>query len=182
MSGPYRYGRLQRHILSRIPAFSHIDLCRNPNAVCEVDEVMWAGAIYEWSTQVEKNKFFAPSLQLYVDGGFSLPASEVGKSRWEPAADFVSGAGNVMQEGTWGPYPVGQHKRKDLFLFLIKAFRDAGLSPPKKIAKKVSSPGPAPAKKTSSSKSIRCGKGWGDANQKCGKTCTTDSDLSLIHI
>ncbi len=175
IAGRYRYGRLQRHVLSKIEAFTSVNICQHPGAVCELDEVMWAGAIYEWASQVQTNRHFGTSLRLYVENGFSLQHSAVGATKWEPPANFISGASNAIQENTWGPYPVGKHNIEKTFRFIVEAFMSAGL---KRLDKRAEV---TPSEQITSEgrhSSIRCGKTWSDANLNCGTLCVNDKDCS----
>lgn len=79
-TGPNNYGLLNREIIKKIPSLvkKNVDICKNPEAMCQNDETKWIGAIFYWANNVQgysdaayKKNFF-DSLHKYVDNGFSL--------------------------------------------------------------------------------------------------------------
>jgi len=53
-TGPNNYGLLNREVIQKIPALKakNIDLCTNPEAICQNDETKWLGAIFYWANNV----------------------------------------------------------------------------------------------------------------------------------
>ena len=45
-TGPNNYGLLNREVISKVPSMSGVDLCTNPEAICQFDEAKWLGAIF----------------------------------------------------------------------------------------------------------------------------------------
>ena len=54
-TGPNNYGLLQRDVIAHVPqlAEQHVDLCTNPEAVCEHADVVWLGALLYWANDVQ---------------------------------------------------------------------------------------------------------------------------------
>jgi len=98
-TGPNNYGNLQKQVFSQIPELRHLDLCKNPEAICENDSTKWLGAIFYWANDVQgyssaRYKLnFLTSLNKYVDAGFNRAAST------HAGADFASGTGAVVNNG-----------------------------------------------------------------------------------
>ena len=96
-------GLLNKEIIKRIPKFQNegVDICKNPEAMCQYDETKWLGAIFYWANNVQgytwpsqKSKFYE-SLTKFVESDYDLPSSLV------EGADFASGTGNVVNNGFW---------------------------------------------------------------------------------
>ena len=98
-TGPNNYGLLQREVFSQVPSLSGIDLCTNPEAICQNDDAKWLGAIFYWANNVQgygleaEAATFDESLRKFVESGFSRSASVVA------GADFASGTGGVVNNG-----------------------------------------------------------------------------------
>lgn len=50
-TGPNNYGKLQRDVIAHIPKFDGVDLCTNPEAMCQLLETRWLGAIFYWANK-----------------------------------------------------------------------------------------------------------------------------------
>lgn len=123
-TGPHNYAQLQRDVLSKVPQFEQVDLCTNPEAICQVDELKWLGALYYWTTVVQREASFGCSLNKYVESGFVLSASIVG------GADFATGCGGSVNNGFWASTPHGNTGRLNYFNSLMEAMKSNGLTKP----------------------------------------------------
>lgn len=112
-TGPTNYGLLNSEVIAKIPSLQSkgVDLCSNPEAICQHEETKWLGAIFYWANNVQgyedsvQKDIFFDSLSLFVDSGFSLEDSKIA------GADFASGTGGVVNNGSWSLTPHGNHKR-----------------------------------------------------------------------
>ena len=52
-TGPNNYGLLQRDVISRLPHHDGVDLCTNPEAICQYDDIKYLGAIFYWANNVQ---------------------------------------------------------------------------------------------------------------------------------
>lgn len=56
-TGPNNYGLLNQEVFAKIPELKHINLCRNPQAVCDTSDgnqqKNWLGAIHYWAHNVQ---------------------------------------------------------------------------------------------------------------------------------
>ena len=116
-TGPHNYGQLQRNIVSKVPGLAGVDICTNPEAMCQKKQLKWLGAMYYWTSVVQKEASFAPSLAQFVSSGFDLAASTVG------GADFASGCGGSVNNGRWAAQAHGNPGRLKYFNALMDAFR-----------------------------------------------------------
>jgi len=123
-TGPHNYAQLQRDVVGKLPQFENVDLCTNPEAICQVDELKWLGALYYWTNVVQREKHFSCSLQKFVQSGFDLSNSKVG------GADFATGCGGSVNNGYWASTPHGNAGRLRYFRSLMKAMRENGLAAP----------------------------------------------------
>ncbi|EOD05101.1 hypothetical protein EMIHUDRAFT_453682 [Emiliania huxleyi CCMP1516] len=118
-TGPNNYGLLQREVFSQVPSLSGIDLCTNPEAICQNDDAKWLGAIFYWANNVQgygleaEAATFDESLRKFVESGFNRAASVVA------GADFASGTGGVVNNGYWGATPAENAGRLSNFDFII---------------------------------------------------------------
>lgn len=67
-TGPNNYGLLNQEIISQIDSLveKNVDICSNPEAMCQHPETKWLGAIFYWANNVQgytwssqKETFFA---------------------------------------------------------------------------------------------------------------------------
>jgi len=123
-TGPHNYAQLQRDVIGKLSQFANVDLCTNPEAICQVDELKWLGALYYWTTVVQREVHFPCSLKKFVQSSFDLSASRVG------GADFATGCGGSVNNGYWASTPHGNTGRLRYFNSLMKAMRDNGLAAP----------------------------------------------------
>jgi len=120
-TGPHNYAQLQRNVVGKLSQLDNVDLCTNPEAICQVDELKWLGALYYWTSVVQKEANFPCSLQSYVTSGFDLSKSIVG------GADFATGCGGSVNNGYWASTPHGNVGRLGYFNDLMEAMRANGL-------------------------------------------------------
>jgi len=119
-TGPHNYRALQDNVVSKIPNLN-VDLCTNPEAMCQNDELKWMGAMFYWTNNVQVSQEFKSSLKKFVAGDFSKAAST------ENGADFPSGTGGVVNNGYWASTPHENGKRVALFDKAIAAMKAAGM-------------------------------------------------------
>merc|ERR1712166_234587 len=114
--------------VAKIPDYSAIDICLNPEAMCENRTMIWLGAIFYWANDVQgfsnpiEAKTFTESLQKYVSSGFILKDSVVDGN------DFASGTGGMVNNGSWTATPGGNAKRVNNFNEIIDLFKAAGMT------------------------------------------------------
>jgi predicted chitinase len=122
-TGPHNYKMLQLHVVDNITHLKgKIDLCTNPEAICENEELKWLGGLYYWTSVVQKAKYFEQSLQQYVDSGFNKYASVIG------GASFNDGTGGMINNGLWSSRAHANYKRNQYFQELIDGLKAAGMS------------------------------------------------------
>merc|ERR1719461_2090983 len=68
-TGPYNYGQLQADVVSRLPGYENVDLCSNPEALCQNDGLKFVGALYYWTSMVQQEACFDAALDLVVANG-----------------------------------------------------------------------------------------------------------------
>jgi len=131
-TGPNNYGLLNHEVFQKIPELRHVDICKNPEGICDTSDgnkqKNWLGSVHYWAHNVQgydnatyRENFFQ-SLKGYVNGGLSLTAS-----RWK-GSDFASGTGSVVNNGVWGS---GAHKnasRVRNFLQIVDELKNAGMA------------------------------------------------------
>lgn len=129
-TGPNNYGLLNREVIQKIPSLQekNVDICTNPEAMCQHQETKWIGAIFYWANDVQgysnetyKKNFF-DSLHKFVDSDFQRSASIVS------GADFAAGTGGVVNNGWWSSTPHENTKRVSNFDNIINIFKDAGMA------------------------------------------------------
>jgi predicted chitinase len=113
-TGPHNYKLLQQDIVGKASAFSGIDLCKNPEAICEKDGMKWIGAIYYWTTIVQKASQFKGALEQFASG-------------YEGVA-FNTGCGAMVNNGNWHAAAHANEKRNANFRKIIDALKQAGMS------------------------------------------------------
>ena len=95
-TGPHNYAALQRDVLNNIDEFRDtVDLCTNPEALCQDDELKWVGAVHYWTTVVQQEQCFRPTLTSYA-GSDNAPVSG--------CFDFSSGVGGSINNGNWNSH------------------------------------------------------------------------------
>lgn len=52
-TGPHNYKMLQTKVIDGIAQFADIDLCLNPEAMCQHPDLRWIGAMYYWTSVVQ---------------------------------------------------------------------------------------------------------------------------------
>ena len=112
-TGPNNYGLLQQNVISQIPDLAEINLCANPEAMCQNPQIVWLGAMFYWADSVQAAKAFNASLHAFVASGFLREASSI------EGADFATGAGGVVNNGNWSARPHSLEKRLENFDFII---------------------------------------------------------------
>merc|ERR1712203_236416 len=87
-TGPHNYKMLQQDVVSKVDSLSGTDLCTNPEAMCQVGELKWMGALYYWASVVQKAGPFQASLEAFIASGLD-------------DVSFNTGAGGMVNNGFW---------------------------------------------------------------------------------
>jgi len=118
-TGRYNYGQLQRDVVSKLGLYeqdgSPVDLCQNPEAMCQHDVLKMTGAMYYWTSMVQKESCFNDALTTTAQN-FDLEAA--------PSAgcyNFGKGVGGAINNGIWNSYPHGNAGRIGFFTNLMNA-------------------------------------------------------------
>lgn len=120
-TGPHNYKMLQDEVVSELPALAGVDLCANPEAICQNEQLKWLGALYYWTSVVQTSVPFETSLYNFVVTGFSDEGSVVG------GASFNAGTGGMVNNGYWGAQAHGNPGRMSYFHDIINALKEAGM-------------------------------------------------------
>jgi len=112
---------LQDEVVSELPALAGVDLCANPEAICQNEQLKWLGALYYWTSVVQTSVPFQTSLYNFVVTGFSDEGSVVG------GASFNAGTGGMVNNGYWGAQAHGNPGRMSYFHSVINALKEAGM-------------------------------------------------------
>ena len=122
-TGPHNYRMLQLDVVSKISSLSSIDLCVNPEAICQGDAMKWLGGLYYWASIVQADVNYQPSLDAFVAADFDRSASVVS------GADFAGGTGALVNNGAWSAFGPAHKNEKRVANFdaLVQALRAAGM-------------------------------------------------------
>jgi len=120
-TGPHNYKMLQADVVSKVDGLSGTDLCTNPEAICQVGELKWLGALYYWASVVQEAEPFQRSLEAYVATGFSDAGSVV------QGSSFNAGTGGMVNNGFWGATAHGHQGRMGYFHQIVEAMKAAGM-------------------------------------------------------
>jgi len=120
-TGPRNYRLLQDEVVSKIDSLSGTDLCTNPQAICQVSELKWLGAMYYWASVVQDAAQFQRSLEAYVATGFDDAGSVVDGN------SFNAGTGAMVNNGNWASTAHGNEGRMRYFNQIVDAMKAAGM-------------------------------------------------------
>jgi predicted chitinase len=122
-TGPHNYKMLQVEVVDKVSFLKDIDidLCSNPEAICQQDALKWLGALYYWTSIVQTATPFIESLEHFVEYGFQSDASIVG------GASFNDGTGGMVNNGAWDAEAHGNEGRSENFEKFVAAFKAAGM-------------------------------------------------------
>jgi len=122
-TGRYNYGHLQADVVSKLGLYeedgSSVDLCKNPQAMCQHEVLKMAGALYYWTSMVQQEQCFDSALDTIAQD-FNIDAA--------PSAgcyEFSKGVGGAINNGIWNSYPHGEYGRKGYMQALIDAISSA---------------------------------------------------------
>ena len=110
-TGPHNYAALQRDVISNMAGFragdaAATDLCTNPEAMCQHDELKWVGALYYWVSIVQADTCFTSTLRAYGETlGAAAPAAVTG------CYEFPKGTGGAINNGIWNSHAHGETGR-----------------------------------------------------------------------
>jgi len=99
-TGPGNYGELQHNVVkhSDSAALKDVDLCKNPEKLCENDELKFVAGIYFWVTQVQADACYEETLDVYLSN-YELKVS-VNKPDYSCRA-WAYGIGGKVNMGNW---------------------------------------------------------------------------------
>merc|ERR1719436_873148 len=70
-TGPSNYGAFQHHIIEKRED-SNIDLCTNPQDMCNYEDLKFSSGFFYWANAVQTDLCFKASLKAYVESGFNV--------------------------------------------------------------------------------------------------------------
>ena len=117
-TGPHNYAALQRDVINGMTGYTDINLCTNPEAMCQHDELKWVGALHYWTTIVQQSDCFHPTLAAYAEdmrSGAAIPS----------CYDFPRGVGGSINNGFWNTHAHGEAGRLRYFDAIVEAMRTA---------------------------------------------------------
>lgn len=98
-TGPHNYGVLQRDVVSSMSLEEEngdpVDLCLNPEAMCQHEELKCVGAAYYWTTVVQAEDCYFSAIDTYIESGYDASAST------SSCYSFASGIGGSVNNGMW---------------------------------------------------------------------------------
>lgn len=101
---------LQEAVVNQIPSFNGVNVCDEPDRVCEDAQLKWLAGLNPWTTQVQNHDNFLVKLENYVRSGFRR--HEEGQELQGVIADSV------------GP----MLDRQEYFFDLIDILKQAGMN------------------------------------------------------
>jgi len=114
-TGRYNYGHLQSDVVSKLGL--DVDLCKNPEAMCQHEVLKMAGALYYWTTKVQEEKCFKSALEA-IAADFSLSAAPA-PVNGQPCNAFTDGVGGSINNGMWNAHPHGASGRTKYMQALV---------------------------------------------------------------
>merc|ERR1719410_1184251 len=118
-TGRYNYGQLQRDVVSKLGLYeadgTPVDLCTNPEAMCQHEVLKMTGALYYWTSMVQEENCYSSALDTIAQD-FNINTA--------PSAqcyEFSKGVGGAINNGIWNSYPHGESGRKANMQNLIDA-------------------------------------------------------------
>jgi len=124
-TGPFNYGKLQSEVVDHMGLIdsttgSSMDLCTNPEAICENDELKFVGSFYYWVSVVQQEQCFAAMLDEYA-GTDSAPWNNNGGGG---CYKFSSGIGGSINNGIWNSHAHGEYGRQTQFGHMMMALQN----------------------------------------------------------
>lgn len=125
MTTPANYLDFQQGYVARSQELVRrgVDVCQNPQAVCEVPELRFASGFFYWTRVVQESQHFEPNLNAFVDSGFNFNVAPTPGSN----QNFATGVGAMVNNGNWVSVPHGNEERLLGFRLIVQALRDAGM-------------------------------------------------------
>merc|ERR1719150_1259647 len=122
-TGRYNYGHLQADVVSKLGLKesdgSDVDLCTNPEAMCQHEVLKMAGALYYWTSMVQQENCFNSALDTIAQNfDISAPPSA-------QCYEFSKGVGGAINNGIWNSYPHGENGRRANMQSLIDSISAA---------------------------------------------------------
>lgn len=118
-TGPFNYGQLQANVISKMDGFESVDLCANPEAFCQNDDLKFTGALYYWTSVVQQDACFTSALDGYAAAfnNDAVPDTDCAK--------FSSGIGGSINNGNWNQEANEEEKRQANFVDVMNALEEA---------------------------------------------------------
>jgi len=120
-TGPNNYGKLQKDVIAFMPGYENIDLCTNPEAICQNDGLKFLGALYYWTDFVQPDTCFTGSIEAYAQS-FDNYAAAPGN-----CAKYSAGIGGSINNGIWNKEAHGEYGRQANFQSVMEQIK-IGLS------------------------------------------------------
>merc|ERR1719410_1274141 len=111
-TGPLNYGKLNTEVLQKIG--SEHDICQNPQAICQNDELKFLGTIFYWTEEVQKDACFENAINEYA-----TDFNNVDHSPSDGCAKYSTGIGGRINNGVWNQHAHGEHGRQNQFTHLM---------------------------------------------------------------
>jgi len=118
-TGPYNYGRLQVDVIDHMAGMEDVSLCTNPEAICQVDELKFIGALHYWTTVVQADQCFDNALNDYATNFDNSAAGPSG------CAKFSMGVGGSINNGNWNQQAHQDYKRQQIFVNYMTSLSNA---------------------------------------------------------
>jgi len=111
-TGPLNYGKLNTEVLQKMGS-SH-DICTNPEAICQEDELKFMGTVFYWTEEVQKDACFEDAINDYAQA-----FNNVDHSPSDGCYKFSSGIGGRINNGAWNSHAHGETGRQTQFTHMM---------------------------------------------------------------
>jgi len=122
-TGRFNYGQLQADVVSKLGLTEDngepVDLCSNPEAMCQHEVLKMAGAMYYWTSMVQQESCYASALDTIAQN-FDISAAPSSQ-----CYEFSKGVGGAINNGIWNSYPHGESGRRTNMQNLVSAIEAA---------------------------------------------------------
>lgn len=120
-TGPHNYAALQLDVVANMTGLAApVDLCVNPEAICQDPRLKWVGALYYWTSVVQTDPCFNATLQSYADETGFHPCATV-----SGCLGFNRGTGGKINNGNWNAPAHGEAGRVAHFERIMAAIASA---------------------------------------------------------
>jgi len=125
-TGPFNYGRLQTEVVDHLGMDDPLtgqpmNLCTNPEAICQNDELKFVGSFYYWVSVVQQESCFASMLDEYA-GTDASPWNNNGGST--SCYKYSTGIGGSINNGAWQSHAHGESGRQNQFAHMMQSLKN----------------------------------------------------------